>query len=337
VDPAIGNAVVPNRPLENHYRFPSLVQIPVTYKAYKGGYIDPSPWPDSLIGDTESWSTIAEQGPSRQCLFDDIRSFYASNTFSRGHVPSHSEFLHPSDLIKRIAYANWINLLEYVQDNTSSLEYQHESLQWLQSDARNTGAMSKAYSFRSLQWLKSNLHVSYGWKRRCDHYCDWLETNLVELNVTGLGTGFGGCSPPRETQDWLLILKHLRMWRDRTRDINSAVLNHLSVMESGQSLDEARSARLLAVLGSIFLPLSLVSSIFSMGENFLPGRQDFWVYFAVSVPLVVAALGFAFGSGRVVEKVKVWRSLRKEARETELVTDAHPVSRRISEGHDIVL
>jgi Mg2+ and Co2+ transporter CorA len=94
------------------------------------------------------------------------------------------------------------------------------------------------------------------------------------------------------------------MWKNRTATINSAVLNHLSILESSKFLDEARNSRLLAVLGTIFLPLSLTSSILSMGGDFLPGNRKLWVYFAVSLPLLVLGLVFSFGTAVVAEKAR---------------------------------
>lgn len=48
-------------------------------------------------------------------------------------------------------------------------------------------------------------------------------------------------------------------------------------------------ANTLTFLVLFFAPLSLTAEILSMGGNFLPGNQLFWVYFvaAISIMLVV--------------------------------------------------
>jgi Mg2+ and Co2+ transporter CorA len=60
-----------------------------------------------------------------------------------------------------------------------------------------------------------------------------------------------------------------------------------SIVNSRQSFLEARILRFLTILGMIFLPLSFTSGLFSMAGSFSPGGAQFWIYFAVAVPLTV--------------------------------------------------
>src|SRR5205809_2310785 len=99
----------------------------------------------------------------------------------------------------------------------------------------------------------------------------------------------------KNTQDWILVLRKLRIWYTRTNELISSTLGLVSILQSRKSLEEAQSARLLTILGTIFLPLSLSSGVLSMGGDFLPGKPHFWIYFVISVPLVLAALSIAFG------------------------------------------
>jgi Mg2+ and Co2+ transporter CorA len=67
-----------------------------------------------------------------------------------------------------------------------------------------------------------------------------------------------------------------------------------SMVSNRQSLVEARTVRLLTILGMTFLPLSFTSGLFSMAGSFTPGGSQFWVYFAVSIPLVLLIFFFSW-------------------------------------------
>ena len=100
------------------------------------------------------------------------------------------------------------------------------------------------------------------------------------------------------------------------------------------SHQDSRALRVIQILSMLFLPASLVSSIFGMGffstSQGTDGRAVFvishnwWLYIAISVPLTVLCLIFV-GSYRVVfrwKDLKVARSLDAEkAPFSELKTD----------------
>jgi hypothetical protein len=126
VDPPIDGYVVSNRPLETYYAHPDqfLPRISVQPKCYKGGYIDPYPWPNSLIRGSE----IAGQGPGRISLFEDLRSYYfePNRRSQRWEDASFNDITH---LIQRIAFSHWTNLPEYIQETASVMEYNMEHFQ----------------------------------------------------------------------------------------------------------------------------------------------------------------------------------------------------------------
>lgn len=67
----------------------------------------------------------------------------------------------------------------------------------------------------------------------------------------------------------------------------SSAVGLLSLVESHKSVEEAESARIIAILGTFYLPLSLTAGILSMGGNFIPGAGQFWVFPVVAVPLTL--------------------------------------------------
>ncbi|KAI1210285.1 uncharacterized protein F4807DRAFT_59621 [Annulohypoxylon truncatum] len=68
--------------------------------------------------------------------------------------------------------------------------------------------------------------------------------------------------------------------------------------QNQQSLDR------VSYMGGILLPLSIVSSILSMSDPFNPGGSQFFVFWAVSIPLVVIAIIIIYADS--IRKAEVW-------------------------------
>lgn len=202
---------------------------------------------------------------------------------------------------KGIAVANWMNTLEYVHKCVSVLEYS------IEVNSEVNPQQKPRRRVDGLEWLEDNLSIIYHWKRRCSEFSDWMSNNLMELNIPLFALEFLGGKEHKDTQDWIYVHKRLQMWMSRSQDLVQSALGLLSRVESQRSLGEAKNTRLLTILGTIFLPLSLVASILSMGGDFLPGQPQFWVYFSISLPLLLMALVFAFASQRVINAVVLWK------------------------------
>ncbi|KAK1751063.1 hypothetical protein QBC47DRAFT_392146 [Echria macrotheca] len=53
------------------------------------------------------------------------------------------------------------------------------------------------------------------------------------------------------------------------------------------SKPQERQVGYLSSLATLFVPVSLVTAIFSIGGDFAAGESHFWVYWAVSVPVMM--------------------------------------------------
>jgi len=68
--------------------------------------------------------------------------------------------------------------------------------------------------------------------------------------------------------------------------------------ESMRALREAKSTKTLTVIAMAFAPMAWTSQLFSMTDLFVPGGRQFWVYFAVSLPLTL----FVFILGIIADR-----------------------------------
>lgn len=65
------------------------------------------------------------------------------------------------------------------------------------------------------------------------------------------------------------------------------VTSFVQIIDSRRAYAETTNITRLTVLALTFLPLSFVSSLFSMDAAIAPGGDHFWVYFAVAIPLTL--------------------------------------------------
>ncbi|KAK5052721.1 hypothetical protein LTR84_002587 [Exophiala bonariae] len=109
--------------------------------------------------------------------------------------------------------------------------------------------------------------------------------------------------------DFVYIETELERLKDHAKGLQSSFTSLAGIAGNRQSLDEARSVRILTVLGMTFLPMSLVASLLSMGGDYLPGESRFWVYWAVSIPSVVLVFGISWvATHRLIgQRFGAWR------------------------------
>jgi len=92
----------------------------------------------------------------------------------------------------------------------------------------------------------------------------------------------------KEVQEWCALLLHMV---DHFMQTHS---QQATIHEAQKSNSIAKSVGKLTALASLFFPISVVAGIFSMGGNFLPGENLFWVFWAVVGPLCLVAGVYTF-------------------------------------------
>jgi hypothetical protein len=78
---------------------------------------------------------------------------------------------------------------------------------------------------------------------------------------------------------------------------------------------QAANITRLTYIALVFVPLSWVTGLFSMSEHYSPGQEQFWIYFATALPLLLVVLLFSIFPfhqlavkiviflGRIIEKL----------------------------------
>ena len=141
------------------------------------------------------------------------------------------------------------------------------------------------------QW--SSLQLS---SRRLSEFSDDVEEILRDLGIPVLDSG--ACTA---RADWKFSDKDFQYIHQRLQKMKKAVdemiisamgLSNIigsrqALSEARRSVKEAKSTKTLTVVGLVFIPLAYTCALFSMSDQFRPGSNLFWVYFAVSIPLIL--------------------------------------------------
>jgi hypothetical protein len=272
---------------------------------YDGGYRD------FIRRDHIDIGTTLIQGPPRTCLFDDL-IFYLT-TYPH-LIRNWTNPAITTLFLTKIVASHYLQLAEFTRSVISHFAWRlsrHERLTVFDPSLTET------------QW--SDLQ---GLNRRCEEYVRDAELAMLALGLTLNGTEV------RAPLDWLdyemdfrAILHHLLRVKERAGRLETSITSLSGIINSAQSLAEtkrslreAKMTRALTLVGLIFIPLAYSASVFSMAEDYNPGGQKFWIYFAVSLPMVLIVFGFTYALKFVIDDSG---KFRWEFRRTNSGKDGH--------------
>ena len=257
--------------------FGSPERISLPSEPYQGGYTD-------FIDCTNAYDACQTSGPSRESLLEDI-CYYWTNHWTC--IDIQDEPVVSTIFLKKIIASNYMILIEYIRGMLSNLE-----IAWSRQE--------QDISEIKIAWAEQRWSELQCWSRRCSEYCE-----NVEAILDGLGVPLSESQASREwdscEKDFHLISRKLKGLKSRSDTLTASLTglagilgNKQALKEAKRSLHEAKSVKILTLLGMMFLPLSLTSQILSMSERFLPGPGQFWVYITVSLPLVALVFFVVF-------------------------------------------
>jgi Mg2+ and Co2+ transporter CorA len=242
---------------------------------FQGGYAD-------FIRHDSLEDARKAPAPPRTSMFDDLCFYYRNHskhlelTQSPGSVTLFAQKIIASEYLLLLGYYRFVlNHLSWTLTRQHSL------------GAFDVGRVERAWS---------DLQAYH--RRLMDHH------HNVGLLITALQL-------PRESKpatyhtnqpnpwkdtapDFLHIETELERLKQHAEGLQNSFTSLAGIVVSRQSLDEARSVRVLTVLGMTFLPMSLVAGLLSMGGDYLAGETRFWVYWAASIPSVFLVFGLSW-------------------------------------------
>jgi Mg2+ and Co2+ transporter CorA len=104
--------------------------------------------------------------------------------------------------------------------------------------------------------------------------------------------GASGDEPSLLLQDYKHLLSTIEVFGQRLESMLPFVASLVQIVDSRRSLGEAQNISRLTIVALLFVPLTFVSSLFSMSHELGPGGSLFWVYFVVAIPVTGAVFLF---------------------------------------------
>lgn len=196
-------------------------------------------------------------------------------------------------LLKHLAQ-HWTSQLELINCTLAKGEYLSDDFQ-ARLDKKTTGSEWKA---ELVKINRINTDINF-LRRQMNYFWRAMFTNIERLGIQVGSEQVDKTLPIAlrgAQQDFLTI--HTRMAPLRQRvDAVSAMANDLANLKAAfKGIQDSEFGSRLSIFASVVFPLTLVASILSMGDDFLPGKKDFWVFWASSLPpVLVFALIMRYG------------------------------------------
>ncbi|KAH7411397.1 hypothetical protein BKA64DRAFT_380453 [Cadophora sp. MPI-SDFR-AT-0126] len=251
---------------------------------FQGGYPDFVKREDGRQSQTQTL-----EPPPRTSFLDDLCFYYEHYSEVLAHSCGSQATITPklaTIFPLKIVCSHYLKVIDYFEMIINRLA----KVEWKLS-RRSDYADYDDHEGANVQEQWSSLQLS---ARRLAEFSDDVEDILRDLAIP--------ITPPdtpshshwtSSDEDLRYIYQRLQKMKNKVDQLTSATMGLSNIVGSRQALSEARrsvkeakSTKTLTVVGLVFIPLAYTCALFSMSDDFRPGSHLFWVYFAVSVPLI---------------------------------------------------
>jgi Mg2+ and Co2+ transporter CorA len=213
-------------------------------------------------------------------------------------------------LLKHVAQ-HWVNQLELMNTTIAKAEWFSDDYQ-AQIDGKLSRRKWKDDLIKVIDIAKD---INY-MRRHLNHFWRAMFLNLERLGVQ-LGSecvdSTASLALRGAQKDFLTIHTRMQPMRNRAEALNSVSNDLANLRAAFRGVYDGEFGLRLSLFASIFFPLSLLASIFSMGDDYRPGKDQFWLFWAIGPPIcVVLALLLIYGTrpwnvgNDVWEYTKIW-------------------------------
>lgn len=177
----------------------------------------------------------------------------------------------------------------------------------------------KMYEYRGdqlpdLEQFNTDLRELQGWRRRSMVSQQKVRAIIRQLKSRDSLEAKGRSSLQFLTEDFEVLSNNIENAGRRLENMLPVVTSLVQIIDARQSFAETTNISRLTILALIFVPLSFVSSLFSMNPENGPGGKEFWVYFAVAIPITFLVFLVARPPTSVVLKCLEWAKTPRRPR-----------------------
>jgi hypothetical protein len=292
VDPPLGDTHYPTGHKDDVSR-----KVHLSLRPFLGTYEDFTEPPKF----SEDWSDLASRPPMGP--LEDILQYWERS------IPAHFDAEDPSlrslaFYPLRIAAAEWVKYVEVMQHCIKLYEY-------------------KGNELPDLDKFNMDLRELQGWRLRTLNSQQKVGSVMRKLKSYDFGESDAVKDPLLE--DYEVISSNIQAAGARLENMLPVVTSLVQIIDARQSFAETANISRLTILALVFVPLTFVSSLFSMNADNLPGSSHFWVYFVVAIPVTGLVYLVARPPTAILRKVSTWLQNHK---------GRHRVSERPYNGKD---
>jgi hypothetical protein len=269
---------------------------------FQGGY------PDFIKHlDNDPMKSPLPEAPPRRSLLDDLCFYYEHHNRALVDLEAPQLPITPITAMVfplKIICSHYMKLIDYFEvilDRLAKTEWRLSR----QSDYDD-------YNLPAVEEQWSSLRLS---SRRLSEFSDDLEEIHWDMGIPLFDSGASTARLDWKSndKDFQYIYQRLQKLKRKVDELITSAMGLSNIVGSKQALSEARrsvkeakSTKTLTVVGLVFIPLAYTCALFSMSDQFRPGSNLFWVYFAVSIPLIFLVFAGTFVIQLGYDNSAVW-------------------------------
>ncbi|KAJ0356971.1 hypothetical protein COL154_010620 [Colletotrichum chrysophilum] len=197
----------------------------------------------------------------------------------------------------RLVIVDWLRALKYVTTTLTKIEWEFEKPHWDDN-------------FSNIDNILKKLSP---WRRNIGYYQAMISEAIArlfppEIHAPIRGMQPGGAiiemdsRPPQPIAeednhgiralwtDFRNVKQQMNESQARIRTIENIAMNGINAEEARRAVKQNGNLTRLTGLATIFIPLNFTSSFLSISPDFSAAKMSFWLFFAIGIPLTLAAL-----------------------------------------------
>ncbi|KAF2262814.1 hypothetical protein CC78DRAFT_448030, partial [Lojkania enalia] len=213
---------------------------------------------------------LAQHYPKRGTMLNDLQYYWSH------YIPPCFDPKNPS--LQSLAYyplkiiaAEWTKYIAVMHHCIKRYEYQNEQLP-------------------ELDQFNMDLRELQGWRRRSMMSQQKIQSVIHLIQYQEQPSSPNDPNMRYLLEDFKLLSTDLETAGRRLETMLPAVMTFVQIADARRSFAETANITRLTVLALVFVPLTYISSLFSMNSTNAPGSRHFWVYFAVAVPVTLLTI-----------------------------------------------
>ncbi|KAF3019444.1 hypothetical protein E8E14_013520 [Neopestalotiopsis sp. 37M] len=117
-----------------------------------------------------------------------------------------------------------------------------------------------------------------------------VEENMISVGIAHIADDASRLAPQRqwEIDGWLSVMGLVRDLDKLLASLSTGYMQYITIQEARVSGANAQSLSKITVSTMLFIPLSTIAAIFSMSDDYLPGKPRAWVFWVVSLPFLLS-------------------------------------------------